>query len=88
MIYANVQKTQKELDDYYQNLNKYEFSDKQGKVPESYINHFNKIYNFIEPHLKNKDIKILDIGCSTGALLNVFQEHEKYYFKCNFGTYN
>ena len=75
MVYANVQKTQDELDKYYREQNKYEFNDKQGKVPQSYVEHFNKIYNFIEPHLKSKDVRILDIGCSTGALLNVFDEN-------------
>jgi 2-polyprenyl-3-methyl-5-hydroxy-6-metoxy-1,4-benzoquinol methylase/predicted nucleic-acid-binding Zn-ribbon protein len=74
MVYANVDKTHGELTSYYQELNKYEFNSNKGNIPESYLDHFVKIFNFICPHIDLRS-KILDVGCSTGALLNCFKEN-------------
>ncbi|PIT88151.1 MAG: hypothetical protein COU29_04030 [Candidatus Magasanikbacteria bacterium CG10_big_fil_rev_8_21_14_0_10_36_32] len=61
------------FDNYYAAMSKYEFNYKDGVVPEEHIKHFTKIADFITPHLKNKNVKILDIGCSTGGLLSILK---------------
>jgi 2-polyprenyl-3-methyl-5-hydroxy-6-metoxy-1,4-benzoquinol methylase len=76
MIYANKIPEQEIFEKYYKKLSKYEFKNYSGIVKNSYIKHFQKIKDFILQNIeyKKKNIKILDIGCSTGSLLNEFKK--------------
>lgn len=73
--YADNIPSQKEFDSYYAKMSKYEFTHTKGEVAASYREHFKKIFDFISHGIKNKDSKILDVGCSTGDLLRVFKEN-------------
>lgn len=72
-IYADNIPSQKDFNNYYAIRSKYEFGYKKGNVSKDYLDHFKKIADFIKDSLKSKDAKILDIGCSTGALLHVLK---------------
>ncbi len=73
-VYADNLPSQKEFDRYYARMSKYEFNFKRGEVSGDYLAHFEKIVKFLKPYLANKKISILDIGCSTGALLSVLKK--------------
>ncbi len=72
-IYADKIPGQEEFNQYYENMSKYEFNYRHGLLPEDYAHHFQKIVDFLIPHLINKSRRILDIGCSTGGLLSVLK---------------
>jgi 2-polyprenyl-3-methyl-5-hydroxy-6-metoxy-1,4-benzoquinol methylase len=74
-VFADNIPSQAGFSQYYANMSKYEFNYKEGLVPKEYFGHFNKIVKFITPLVKNKKANILDIGCSTGALLSLFKSH-------------
>jgi len=73
--YANNIPSQKEFNNYYAEMSKYEFDYKAGLVSDEYLDHFNKMSKLLIPYLKEKNEKILDIGCSTGALLSILKSH-------------
>jgi len=73
--YANNIPSQKEFNNYYAEMSKYEFDYKAGLVSDEYLDHFNKMSRFLIPYIKEKNEKILDIGCSTGALLSILKSH-------------
>lgn len=66
--------SQEEFNNYYAAMSKYEFNHNDGVVSSAYIDHFNKIVNFIIPHLDDKNARIVDVGCSTGCLLFLFKQ--------------
>ncbi|MCM8796936.1 MAG: class I SAM-dependent methyltransferase [Candidatus Omnitrophica bacterium] len=72
-VYADNIPSQDDFNNYYTVMSKYEFDYKNGVVSNSYIEHFTKIVNFLIPHITDFNAKILDIGCSTGALLSIFK---------------
>jgi SAM-dependent methyltransferase len=55
-----------EIDEYYKRLSKYENNNTTKE-------HNYKIFNFLR--FKNKEADILDIGCATGGLLEIFFTH-------------
>lgn len=72
-VYADNIPPQNDFNNYYEVMSKYEFSHKDGVVSNNYIDHYTKIVNFIIPYINDKNVKILDIGCSTGGLLSIFK---------------
>ena len=70
-VYADNIPSQADFNNYYAVMSKYEFDYKDGIVSNDYIEHFKKIVNFLIPYIKDKNARILDIGCSTGALLSI-----------------
>ena len=77
-IYADNIPSQADFNNYYAVMSKYEFDYKDGLVPNDYIDHFIKIVKFLIPYINDKNAKILDIGCSTGALLSILKSHGYY----------
>lgn len=73
-VFADKIPSQEDFNCYYTEMSKYEFSFNEGVVSKDYLDHFRKIADFIIPEIKKKDAKIIDIGCSTGALLSVLKE--------------
>ncbi|MEW6087958.1 MAG: class I SAM-dependent methyltransferase [bacterium] len=71
--YADNIPSQADFNNYYAVMSKYEFNYKDGIVSNDYIDHYTKIVNFLIPHIKDKNARILDIGCSTGGLLSIFK---------------
>ncbi|MDD5584507.1 MAG: class I SAM-dependent methyltransferase [Candidatus Omnitrophica bacterium] len=74
-VYADNIPSQADFNDYYRVMSKYEFNHNNGIVSSDYIEHFTKIVNFLIPHVPDTHARILDVGCSTGALLSIFKLH-------------
>lgn len=72
-IFADKIPDQSAFNHYYKTMSKYEFDYKKGNVANDYMVHFKKIFKFIKPYVSDKATNILDIGCSTGALLAIFK---------------
>lgn len=73
-VYADNIPTQAEFNKYYEVMSKYEFNYNEGRVSNDYDEHFQKIVDFIAPRFPDKSARIIDIGCSTGCLLNLFKK--------------
>lgn len=73
-VYGDRLPTQEQFNDYYARMSKYEFSHSGGVVPADCNVHFEKVLEFVVPFLPDRDARILDIGCSTGHLLSLFQK--------------
>lgn len=67
--------SQADFDKYYAAMSKYEFNYQGGLVSDEYTSYFIKIFSFLSPYLPDKNIKVLDVGCSTGGLLSVFKSN-------------
>ncbi len=77
-IYADNIPKQSDFDKYYESLSKYEYREKQGKVPLfKQTANIGRVLHF-DDIIGNKSKKILDIGCSTGAFLSTLL-HYGYY---------
>ena len=72
-VYADNIPSQADFSNYYAVMSKYEFNYKDGIVSSDYIDYFTKVVKFLIPHINDKNARILDIGCSTGALLSIFK---------------
>lgn len=72
-VYADNIPAQADFDNYYAAMSKYEFNYKNGIASNDYIDYYTKIVNFLIPHINDKNVRILDIGCSTGGLLSIFK---------------
>jgi 2-polyprenyl-3-methyl-5-hydroxy-6-metoxy-1,4-benzoquinol methylase len=79
-VYADTRVTQNELDYYYANLSKYE--DKSigtgGGFTENDKNRLIETAKFLAGYIKDKNSRILDLGCANGGLL---RELKKYGFQ-------
>ncbi len=73
-VYSDNIPGQDEFNKYYEVMSKWEFNYKDGVVSDDYQKYFKKIVDFLVPYLTNKNVNIMDIGCSTGCLLNMFKE--------------
>lgn len=74
-VYANNIPSQADFNNYYAEMSKYEFNYNDGIVTNNYIDYFARIVNFLIPHINDKNARIVDIGCSTGALLSTLKSH-------------
>ena len=70
--FANDIPEQEHYDEYYRTLSKYEY--KQAEPPQYVKDNMEVFSAFLQKHLPDKGIKILDIGCSIGTLLHTLQE--------------
>lgn len=67
--------TQAEFSSYYEQMTKYDRNHADCYPSRDQLTHYTKIFHEIEPYLGNKEVNILDIGCSIGGLLSVFQKN-------------
>lgn len=74
-VFADNIPSQDEFNKYYEVMSKWEFNYNEGMVSDSYKKYFKKIVNFLLPYLPDKNVRIMDIGCSTGCLLSQFKEN-------------
>ena len=65
--------SQAEFDNYYKQMSKYENEHLGGQVSESALSTYRSIVQAAKSVLPNKEARILDIGCATGALLAEFK---------------
>ena len=72
--YADRIPEQSVFDAYYRDMSKYEYQDRGGKVTDHDLARFRGIVDTIRPHLPSPDVRLLDVGCSTGQLLALFKE--------------
>jgi 2-polyprenyl-3-methyl-5-hydroxy-6-metoxy-1,4-benzoquinol methylase len=72
--FADEIPTQNEFDLYYEQMSKYEYDRYDNYPSGDQMKHYTKIVNFVEPHLMDKNVSILDLGCSTGGLLSIFKQ--------------
>jgi SAM-dependent methyltransferase len=72
--FADEIPTQTEFDLYYEQMSKYEYDRYDNHPSGDQMKHYTKIVNFIGPHLMDKNVSILDLGCSTGGLLSIFKQ--------------
>lgn len=74
-IYAENLPSQEEFNKYYAQSSQYEFKHSDGKVSKPYLDHANKLIDFIDKCSDYyKYSKILEIGCSTGFLLSLLKK--------------
>jgi len=69
MAYADDIPQQREFDNYYRDLSKYEYHQRAGEESDFDRPRMDVIANVVEPLIERKDARILDIGCATGRLL-------------------
>lgn len=69
MAYADEIPQQREFDNYYRDLSKYEYHQRAGEESQFDRTRMDLIADVVEPLIERKDARILDIGCATGRLL-------------------
>lgn len=65
---------QSKFDEYYKQMSKYENEHLNGQVSESALSTYRAIVETINSILTDKNARILDVGCATGALLAEFKD--------------
>jgi 2-polyprenyl-3-methyl-5-hydroxy-6-metoxy-1,4-benzoquinol methylase len=65
---------QTEFDTYYQKMSKYEYQNTAGQVSEFDRMRFEAVVDTVIPFFTDRQVRLLDIGCSTGHLLALFKE--------------
>ena len=72
-VYADNISEQTDFDNYYADMSKYEFNDRDGVATDDCMAYYKKVADFLIPYVKDVNARILDVGCSTGGLLSVFK---------------
>lgn len=77
-IYADVEASQEDYNEYYENFSKYESAEiSSGSGGNSFdMKRLLETANDIMNHVENKDAKILDIGAAMGGLLNILKQNK------------
>ena len=72
--YADGIPPQSVFDDYYRELSKYDYADRDGKEPPDAERRFREIADLLEKFIPSLDSRIFEIGCASGQLLRVLQD--------------
>ena len=72
--YADGIPDQRALDQYYRDMSRYEYHQRQGVESGFDQRRLDVIAGIIEPHVPRIDARILDIGCASGRLLANLRE--------------
>lgn len=73
--YADGLPDQSEFDRYYREMSKYEYHQRAGAESPYDEKRLALIAETIAPHLTNRNLRILDVGCATGRLLANLRGH-------------
>lgn len=65
---------QEKFDDYYRKMSKYEHQDHGGKPTEFETRQFPMLAKHIQQYISSPEIKIFEIGCANGGLLNAIKQ--------------
>jgi SAM-dependent methyltransferase len=65
---------QRAFDQYYRDMSKYEYHQRDGAESEFDQRRMEVIARIIAPHVATRDARILDVGCATGRLLANLRE--------------
>ncbi len=72
--YAEGIPGQRAFDQYYRDMSKYEYHQREGAESEYDQRRLAVIADIIAPHVPRDDARILDVGCATGRLLANLRE--------------
>ena len=72
--YADGIPEQHVFDQYYRDMSKYEYAQREGAESEYDQRRLALIADIIAPHLPSPDMRILDVGCASGRLLANLRE--------------
>jgi 2-polyprenyl-3-methyl-5-hydroxy-6-metoxy-1,4-benzoquinol methylase len=72
--YAEGIPGQRAFDQYYRDMSKYEYHQREGAESEYDQRRLAIIADIIAPHIPRADARILDVGCATGRLLANLRE--------------
>jgi SAM-dependent methyltransferase len=72
--YADGIPDQGAFDQYYRDMSRYEYHQREGAESEFDQRRLKTIAELIEPHVPRRDARILDIGCASGRLLANLRE--------------
>lgn len=73
--YADGLPDQSAFDRYYREMSKYEYHQRAGAESPYDEKRLALIAETVAPHLPNRDVRILDVGCATGRLLANLRSH-------------
>lgn len=73
--YADGIPDQRAFDEYYRDMSKYEYHQRDGAESEFDARRLAIIAGIIAPLVPNRDARILDVGCATGRLLANLRDH-------------
>jgi SAM-dependent methyltransferase len=65
---------QSAFDRYYHEMSKYEHQDHSGQPSEFEMRQFPALVQFIQKHVPDTQVRILEIGCANGGLLNALKQ--------------
>jgi SAM-dependent methyltransferase len=72
--YADGIPGQRAFDQYYRDMSKYEYHQRDGAESDFDARRLAIIADLIAPHVPRRDARILDVGCATGRLLANLRE--------------
>ena len=64
---------QKYFDNYYREMSKYEHQEDKGQPTKFEEYQFPNLVNYVKKHIPNHKVRLLEIGCANGGLLNEFK---------------
>jgi SAM-dependent methyltransferase len=62
------------FDEYYRDLSKYDYGDRDGKAPPAAEERFHDIAETIEKFIPSPESRVLEIGCGSGQLLKILRD--------------
>jgi 2-polyprenyl-3-methyl-5-hydroxy-6-metoxy-1,4-benzoquinol methylase len=72
--YADRIPEQAEFDAHYRDMSKYEHQERGGTEPPGDLARLEKVATIIRSAVPARDVRVLDIGCSTGGLLAMLKQ--------------
>jgi SAM-dependent methyltransferase len=74
MAYADDIPPQSAFDEYYRDLSKYDYEDRDGKEPPTAEQRFHQIADILQKFIPGPGSRIFEIGCASGLLLKVLRD--------------
>lgn len=74
MVFADGIPGQETFDRYYENRSKYENSLRDGAISSDDADRFRKVAGDLDRYIRDRGLRILEVGASTGGMLEVLKE--------------